>query len=88
MMPLLGDADTRELIETGMEPEYFVSAMPRAEIASVGNVRLYLAAEKHGILRLEYTAVVPIELLAAMGRQLLDIAARGHNVITLEPRRR
>lgn len=70
-----------ELHETGTEPEFFVSHIARAEPAGDGCVRLYIAAERHGYLRLEYTVVTTTAGLASMARQALTIAADTHNLM-------
>jgi hypothetical protein len=63
-----------DLIETGNEPEYFVTAI-RTEPAGGGNTRLYAYNVRHGNeLHLLFTAVIPGAPLAVMGSQLREAA--------------
>lgn len=72
------------LIESGSEPEYFITGIAKFEIMNNGLIRLYLATQKGDCLKLEYTAVVPATSLAAMGRACLHMAAEGHTWATFE----
>lgn len=74
-----------KLVETGMEPEFFITSLAKVELMADGLVRLYLATEKGNILRLEYTAIVPGTALAEMGRACLRLAAESHNAETMVP---
>ena len=69
----------REAVESGLEPEFFVTET-RMEPAGGGNIRVYCYAERHGVLQLLYTAVVPAPLLAVMGRQAMQAGADAHNL--------
>jgi hypothetical protein len=70
------------MIETGTEPEYFVTTIPKFEVMAGGLIRIYLATQKGDTLRLEYTAIVPADSLASMGRTCLHMAAEGHTWAT------
>jgi hypothetical protein len=72
------------MIETGSEPEFFVTGIAKFEIMTGGLIRLYLATQKGHSLRLEYTAIVPADALAAMGRACLHMAAEGHTWATFQ----
>jgi len=74
-----------KLVETGMEPEFFITSLAKIELMADGLVRLYLATEKGNVLRLEYTAIVPGPALAEMGRICLRLAAESHNAMTMAP---
>lgn len=72
-----------ELHETGSEPEFFVTDIARVELAGAGSIRLYVASERHGTYRLEYTVVIPMDKLAVMAQQSMEIVAVSHNTRTL-----
>lgn len=72
---------TRDLIETGMEPEYTIQALCRFEPVGNHSVRLYFASQRGDYYRLEFTCVCPVELLAIMARQCSGIAADSHNLL-------
>lgn len=70
----------REYIESGSEPEYFATSF-RMESAGAGNIRVYVYSERHHKeLHLLFTAVVPAQALAMMGRQALTAAGDAHNI--------
>ena len=69
-----------EMLETGTEPEFFVTDVVAGESLPGGNVRMYCCARKRDKLILLYTVVVPIENLAVMARQSAQIAAEAHNI--------
>ncbi len=71
-----------KLLETGNEPEFFVTGIAKFEMVPGGLIRLYLATQKGNCLRLEYTAVVPADALALMGRACLQKAAESHTQAT------
>jgi hypothetical protein len=72
-------AGEKETFETGREPEYLVTNIARSEPLRGGMVRLYLACERGNMLKVEYTVVCTIEVLAEIGRACLQIAADAHN---------
>ena len=70
----------RELYETGQDPDYTIDAIARVEYLTDGSVRLYIADEWRGGLRVEYSARVrSVEKLAEFGRALMQLAAEAHN---------
>jgi hypothetical protein len=70
---------SRDIFETGQEPDFTVDEIARVEYLRDGSVRIYLAAEWRGGLRMEYSArVLNLEKIAAFGRALLVIAAGAH----------
>lgn len=76
---------TKEIIETGTEPEFFVTHIARAELVMGGAcVRFYIASERSpGVLRVEYTAVCTLGAAAQMARHIMSIAADNHNLLTM-----
>lgn len=76
----MGAVEFRQLIESGNEPEYFVTDICKHEPMKNGMVRLYVGSERAGHFKLEYTAIVPTASLAAMGRLCLQISADVHNL--------
>lgn len=68
-----------EIWETGQEPDYTVDDIARVERLKDGTVRLYIASEWRGGLKVEYSARCSIAKLAEFGRALLVIAAEVHN---------
>lgn len=71
---------SREVYETGQEPDYTIDDIAKVEYLRDGSIRLYLASEWRGGLRVEYTArVLTLDRLAEFGRALLIIAAEAHN---------
>lgn len=68
-----------ELYQTGVEPEYFVTEIAKFETACGGAMRLYCASAREGSTRLEYTVVIPMEVLARMARQLVEAVAEARN---------
>ena len=70
----------RDVYETGQEPDYTVDEIAKVEYLRDGSVRLYIASEWRGGLRVEYSArIMKLETLAEFGRALLVIAAEAHN---------
>jgi len=69
----------RPIYETGNEPEYYVEDIARAESLGGGMIRLYVASERQGCLRIEYTVVLRKERLAEIGRFCMEVAANAHN---------
>ena len=82
-MARFNEAANVDLIETGTEPEFLASSIPRYDMLPNGWVRLYIASHRsRNIDRIEYTVLVAPDDLATMGRQCMDIAAEAHNVAT------
>lgn len=63
------------LQQTGCEPEYFVTTLARIEAVAGNAVRLYLASQREGGQRLEYTAIIPASAMVVMAHMLLAAAA-------------
>ena len=61
----------RELYQTGTEPEFFITKIAKVEIVSGGSLRIYCASERQAMHRLEYTVIVPTEMMAPMMQQLM-----------------
>lgn len=70
---------SREYLETGGEPEFFITNT-RFEDAGGGNVRVFAYSLRNGKLHCQFTVVVPAPELATMGRQALMVASEAHNV--------
>lgn len=83
-MPDAAHRTCTELIETGTEPEYFITHLAKAEPLKNGLMRLYIASERRDHLRLEYTVVVSPRELAEMCRAGLLIAADMHNLFMFQ----
>lgn len=75
---------TPELQITGQEPEFFVTHVAKTERAGDGTVRLYMAAERHDELRVEYTVVIPADRLARMCRVCAEVSQGTHVLIPLQ----
>jgi len=84
MTRVVSIAPDTALLETGSEPEFFVSGIAKFEFMAGGLIRLYLATQKGNCLRLEYTAIVSADSLAAMGRACLQMAADSHTLTTFQ----
>lgn len=67
----------REIWETGQEPDYTIDDIARVETLTDGTVRLYVASEWRGGLKVEYSIRVNKARLAELGRLCLVIAAEG-----------
>lgn len=68
-----------EFIETGTEPEYFVTAT-RFEPAGNGNIRIYCYSSRGRYLRLLYTTVMSAQDMARTSRDAGQAAAIAHNL--------
>lgn len=64
-----------ELYQTGTEPEFFITRIAKIEIVSGGSLRIYCASEREATHRLEYTVIVPVELMAPMMVQMMHALA-------------
>ncbi len=74
-----------DLIETGGEPEFYISDIVRTEVAGGGaSLRLYLACEKHGHVILQFTVVASVADFAKMAKQVLNVAGGEHAALLLE----
>jgi hypothetical protein len=88
----------RNYIETGAEPEFFVTHT-RTEAASGGNVRIFCYSERHkNEFQLLYIAVVPAKELAEIARRGLaasvgcpesrTVGRRRNSAVSLPEKRR
>lgn len=70
----------RQFIETGTEPEYFVTKI-RTEDAGGGNVRVMCYNLRHNKdYVLLFTAICPSDALITMGKQAMQAGAEAHNL--------
>lgn len=69
----------KQIFETGQEPDFTIDDIARVEPLKDGTVRLYIASEWQGGLRIEYSVRVSKEKCAVFGRLLMVIAADVHN---------
>lgn len=73
----------RDVIETGVEPEFVAHDLTKFEDAGDGLIRVYVSS-KHGTAdKLEYTVVCTAERLAYMCRKGLMFAAEAHTMMTM-----
>ena len=73
-----------DLIETGLEPEFFVTDIVRSEAAgNGGTMRLYVACRKHGHPVVQFTVVGSLDDFAKMAAQVLRLAADQHNAVMM-----
>lgn len=72
--------DAGDLLESGNEPEFFVTHLHKAEPAANGCLRLYFAQRRGNHSVLLYTVVVAISDLAHIARTNLHNAADAHNL--------
>lgn len=68
------------LIENGLEPEYLVTDIVRAEPVSGGMIRLYMACRKHRGVALQFTVVASAPDMLRMGQQVQAMAADQQNL--------
>jgi hypothetical protein len=71
------------LVENGLEPEYLITDIVRAEPVSGGMMRLYLlylAVRKHKTLVLQFTVIASVQDFATMSKQVMQMAADRHNL--------
>ncbi len=68
-----------EYVETGNEPEYFITHT-RAERAGGGNLRIYGYNQRGNELRLVYTVIVPATALEHIARRGLHAATEEANL--------
>jgi hypothetical protein len=68
-----------EMIERYGSPEFFITHIAKAELIDGPCVRLYCCATKDNAIELQYTVVIPLSRIAAIGRQCLSAAAELHN---------
>ena len=72
-------ASAKTIYETGQEPDFTIDDIARVEPLKDGTVRLYIASEWQGGLRVEYSVRISKEKCAIFGRLLMVIAAEVHN---------
>ena len=66
-----------DLIETGLEPEFFITDIVRTEPAGNGStMRLYVACLRHGHPVVQFTVVAAIADITKMAQQILEISSR------------
>lgn len=69
-----------DVIESGTEPEYFISRLLRYDLMPNGMVRLYFSSKRgRNIQRLEYSVILSTEDLVLMAREALNICGEAHN---------
>lgn len=71
-----------DLIETGTEPEFITTHIARHDQLANGWARIYFAAHRSGVDRVEFSVLCAPDDLAKMASQCMDIAVQGHNVAT------
>lgn len=70
-----------DVIETGLEPRFFINTFVRAELMPDGMVLLTYGM-KHGTkVNVEYHVLLTTTALAEMSRQCQHIAADAHNML-------
>jgi hypothetical protein len=69
----------KTIYENGSEPEYTIDDFARVEYLKDGMVRICVASEWRGGLRVDYSVRVNKTKLAELGRACLVIAAETHN---------
>ena len=60
-----------DLYQTGTEPEFFITTIAKIETVAGNAVRFYCASERGIIRRLEYTVVIPTDLILPMTVQTM-----------------
>jgi hypothetical protein len=74
------EAESVEVIETGSEPEYFVSKLLKYDHMPNGLIRLYFASQRaKNVVRLEYSVIISKEDLVFMAREAINIVGDAHN---------
>lgn len=68
------------IVETGLEPEYLITDIVRAEPVGGGMMRLYLATKKQNTLAVQFTVVGALGDFFRMAKQVQDMAADRHNL--------
>jgi hypothetical protein len=73
-------ADDIEIYESGAEPEFFITHFGRVEVLPGGCVRIYCCSQRDPAhLRVEFSAIVPVDRLIVMANDALRIAAEESN---------
>lgn len=70
-----------EIIETGLEPRFFVNVMVRHEVMPDGMVLLTYGLKHGSKINVEYSVLVPLSALAEIARNNQHIAADAHNTL-------
>lgn len=68
-----------EMIEPFGSQEFFITHIGKAELVDGPCVRLYCCAMRDGTIEVKCTVVIPLNRIAAIGRQCLTAAAELHN---------
>jgi hypothetical protein len=66
-----------ELIETGTEPEFYITDICKAEMVSKDTVRLYCCSKRGNVMRLEYTVILALADLLHTCQKCLTMAREG-----------
>lgn len=64
-----------EVIESGLEPEFFITDIVRCERAADGAMRVFVACSRKGCLVMQFTVVGSVLDFSKMAQQVLDLAA-------------
>lgn len=68
-----------DVIETGLEPQFFLDTVAKAEPAGSGAVRVYFACHKHGIAVVQFSVVASATDFVRMAKQVLELAGSLNN---------
>jgi hypothetical protein len=77
------DCATRELFETGAEPDYSIFDLERWEEAGDGNIRVYVTSRRGKTDKTEYSFTCTPDRLARVCRKGLMFAAEAHNAMQI-----
>ncbi len=73
-----------DLIETGTEPEFFVTEILKADYLPDGNIRFYVGSRRgKNVVRLEFCVVTSVAAVSGMARKAIQLAAEAHNFATI-----
>jgi hypothetical protein len=70
-----------EVIETGLEPRFFVNVCVRHEVMPDGMILLTYGLRHGSKINVEYSVLVSTSALLEMARQCQHLAAEAHNTI-------
>ena len=71
---------TRDVYETGTEPDFHISGISRHEDAGDGIIRVYVTSRKGRMDRTEYSFHCSPETLVRLARECMEIASEYHNI--------
>lgn len=63
------------VIETGLEPEFFVTDIVKCERAADGTMRVYAACSRGGRMVMQFTVVGSLLDFSKMAQQVLNMAS-------------